>query len=234
MSAPDRPGGAGLLGTVVDQAAGPRLARPAGRPWPAPRPRSPTRPPGGAQLIEGHGSIRQSTVDPPRRRCRDRGRPAGLVVQQRGDLGIGDHGPRRGGQGLDHRLRPASAGSSESILRAAADSRRSPTHSKGLPVVAHERREPGDLFGIGEHVPPDDGGQRVGLEERGQHEPDEPALRTVAAPAVAGTGVLAEHRVAAAERGVVLGGLGRRPGRWPAPSTGAAPSRTRDRGRRAR
>ena len=75
-------------------------------------------------------------------------------------------------------------GRSASSRRAAADSRRSPTHSNGLSTSLMRAANPSTWAGIGEHVRPDDGGQLVRRQERRQHQPDEPALGTLPAPAV--------------------------------------------------
>ena len=207
--------------------------RPAGRPWPAPLARCPRWPPGGR------------TGRPGSRRLRPKQRSTAAATS---------------GSGKARSVPGASNWpTSSSVTRARARSARAattgvPLHSgrigqhpdgrgrlaplphalERLVVVAHQGGESGDLPGVGEHVPPDDGGHRVGLQERGQHEADEPALRTVPAPAVPGPGGLAEHRVAAAERGVVAGQAGEGPGDGQLRVRAAGPSRRsgRDRWRR--
>ncbi len=140
------------LDPAVDGAAGP---------WPALRSPSPTPPPDGRTARRGSRRPPPSgAARPTSPRRRERRGPARLG---RGERGTG-HRPRRPGPrparpGPPPPACPATRARDERRRRAAADSRRSPTHSNGLSSSLIRGGEAGDLVGVGEQIPSDDGGQ---------------------------------------------------------------------------
>ena len=203
------------VGLVVDQD---RLDPPPhrqGRQGQSLRPHAPHGHAPGQDALEGQRVGRHRS---PARRASTAAATAGSSKARSGsgvsspvDVPVLDEAVRHRRQGGHHRRVPPRRPTGQQAQR---DRGLAPlTHAlERLVGVAHEGGEPGHLVRVGEHVRADDGGQPVRLEERRQHQSDEPALRAVPAPSVGRAGALAEGGVTAAEGPVVPGESGERPG----------------------